>query len=335
MVDPDSPARFAVHIRIPGWAQNKPIPSDLYRYMNESDEEIILKVNGEPKSLDLKDGYARIRRTWNKGDTVELNLPMPIRRVLSHPEIKDNTGKVALERGPLVYCAEWPDNQGSVSNLVLPDDVELHVERRVDLFDGVSIIKGQTFALHQGKKEKETITQQQEFIAIPYYSWAHRGQGEMSVWLPREESLARALPKPTIASRSKVSASQDKKGAPINDQWEPKDSNDHAHPYLHWWPTKGTVEWVQYDFEKPESVSTVEVYWFDDTGRGQCRVPVSWKILYKKGKEWVAVAHTEPYGVKKDMFNRVSFKPVRTSALRLEIQLPKKFSAGIHEWKVK
>jgi hypothetical protein len=132
-----------------------------------------------------------------------------------------------------------------------------------------------------------------------------------------------------------VSASQDKKGAPINDQWEPKDSNDHTHPYLHWWPTRGTVEWVQYDFEKPESVSIIEVYWFDDTGRGQCRVPVSWKALYKKGKDWIAVANTEPYGVKKDTFNRVSFKPVRTSALRLEIQLPEKFSAGIHEWKVK
>jgi hypothetical protein len=335
MVDPDSPARFAVHIRIPGWAQNQPVPSDLYRYMNESDEEIILKVNGEPITLSQKKGYARIRRTWNKGDTVELNLPMPIRRVLSHPEIKDNTGKVALERGPLVYCAEWPDNQGSVSNLVLQDDVELQVERRADLFDGVSVIRGQTFALHQGKEEKETITKQQEFIAIPYYSWAHRGQGEMSVWLPREESLARILPKSTIASTSKVSASQNKKGAPINDQWEPKDSNDHAHPYLHWWPTKGTMEWVQYDFKKPESVSVVEVYWFDDTGRGQCRVPVSWKVLYKKGKDWIAVTNTEPYGVKKNTFNRISFKPVRTSALRLEIQLQEKFSAGIHEWKVK
>ncbi len=334
-VDPDSPVRFAVHIRIPGWAQNKPVPSDLYRYMNRSDEEITLKINGELISLDLKKGYARIRRTWNKGDSVELYLPMPIRRVLSHTEIKDNSGKVALERGPLVYCAEWPDNQGFVSNLVLPDEVELQVEHRADLFDGVSVIKGQTRALHQGKQEKETITQQQEFIAIPYYAWAHRGQGEMSVWLPREESLARALPKPSIASTSKVSVSQDKNGTPINDQWEPRDSNDHAHPYLHWWPTRGTEEWVQYDFEKPETVSVVEVYWFDDTGRGQCRVPVSWKALYKKGTDWIEVENTEPYGVKKDMFNRVSFKPVRTSALRLEIQLPEKFSAGIHEWKVK
>jgi DUF1680 family protein len=334
-IDPDSSARFTIHVRIPGWAQNQPVPSDLYRYMKQSSEEVILKVNGEPISLDLKKGYARIRRTWNKGDTVELNLPMPVRRVLSHPEIKENSGKVALERGPLVYCAEWPDNQGSISNLVLPDDVELQVERRADLFDGVSVIKGQIYALHQGKEEKEIKTMQQEFMAIPYYAWAHRGQGEMAVWLPREESLARALPKPTIASTSKVSVSRDKNGAPINDQWEPKDSNDHAHPYLHWWPTRGTVEWVQYEFEKPESVKEVEVYWFDDTGQGQCRVPVSWKVLYKKGSEWIPAANQNPYGVEKDMYNKVTFTPVRTSALRLEIQLQEKFSAGIHELKVK
>ena len=334
-VDPDSPARFAVYVRIPEWAQNQPVPSDLYRYMNPSSKEVILKVNGEEADLNLEKGYARIRRNWNRGDTVELDLPMPIRRVLSHPEIKENIGKAALERGPIVYCAEWPDNQGSVSNLVLPDDVELTVERRDDLFDGIVVIKGQILALHEGQDENSPVKKQQEFTAIPYYAWAHRGQGEMAVWLPREESLARALPKPTIASTSKVSASRDKNGAPINDQWEPRRSYDRAHPYLHWWPAKGTVEWVQYDFKKAQTISEVKVYWFDDTGRGECRVPVSWKVLYKKGSEWIPVANQEAYGVNKDMYNRVTFKPVRASALRLEIQLQEKFSAGIHEWKVK
>ncbi|MGD2294664.1 MAG: glycoside hydrolase family 127 protein [Candidatus Aminicenantes bacterium] len=334
-VNPDSPARFAVYVRIPGWAQNQPVPSDLYRYMNPASNEVILKVNGEEADLYLEKGYARIRRRWKKGDTVELGLPMPVRRVLSHPELKENAGKAALERGPIVYCAEWPDNQGSVSNLVLPDESELAVERRDDMFDGVVVIKGQALALHEGQDENSSEKKQQEFTAIPYYAWAHRGQGEMAVWLPRTESLARALPKTTIASTSKVSASRDKNGAPVNDQWEPKHSNDHAHPYLHWWPAKGTVEWVQYDFKKAQTVSEVKVYWFDDTGRGECRVPVSWKILYKKGSEWIPVINKEEHGVSKDMYNRVTFTPVRTSALRLEIQLQEKFSAGIHEWKVK
>ena len=334
-VDPDSPARFAVYIRIPGWAKNKPVPSDLYRYIDPGNTQVALKINGEAEELNLEKGYARIRRTWQKGDTVELDLPMPIRRVLSHPEVKGNTGKVALERGPIVYCAEWPDNQGAVSNLVLPDDSELSVERRDGLFDGVAVIKGHSLALHEGQDENSPLKKMQEFTAIPYYAWAHRGQGEMAVWLPREESLARALPKPTIASTSKVTVSRDKNGSPVNDQWEPRNSNDHTHPYLHWWPAKGTVEWVQYDFAKPETVSEIRVYWFDDTGRGECRVPVSWKILYKKGSDWIPVANQEEYGVKRDIYNRVTFKPVQTSALRLEIQLQEKFSAGIHEWKVK
>ncbi len=334
-VDPESPGRFAVHVRIPGWTQDQPVPSDLYRYMHRNDEEVILKVNGKQKELKLEKGYARIRRTWKRGDTIELVFPMPVRRVLSHQEVKENTGKVALERGPIVYCAEWPDNQGFVSNLVLPDDAELKVERLDDLFGGVTVIKGQSLALHQGENEKAAIKKEQEFVAIPYYAWAHRGQGEMAVWLPRQESLARALPKATIASTSRVSVSRKKNGSAINDQWEPRNSNDHSHPYLHWWPNKGTVEWVQYAFEKPETVSEVEVYWFDDTGRGECRVPVSWKVLYKKGNDWIPVVNKKPYGVKKDTYNRVTFAPVRTAGLRLEIQLQKKFSAGIHEWKVR
>ena len=158
---------------------------------------------------------------------------MPVRRVISHPEIKENIGKVALERGPLVYCAEWPDNQGHVSNLALPNGTELGAEHRENMFDGITMLKGQVQALHQGKNENETITMQQEFMVIPYYAWAHRGQGEMAVWLPRQESLARALPKPSIASTSQVSASREKNGSAVNDQWEPKNSNDHSHPYLH------------------------------------------------------------------------------------------------------
>ena len=174
-----------------------------------------------------------------------------------------------------------------------------------------------------------------EFTAIPYFGWAHRGEGEMAVWLAREESQARVLPKPTIASASLPSASGGKLASAVNDQREPANSNDHSRPYLHWWPNKGTEEWVQYDFEQPATISEVEVYWFDDTGRGECRVPESWQIFYRSGEAWMPVRNVDPYGVAKDTYNQVRFRPVRTSALRLLIQLQKDFSAGIHEWRVK
>ena len=120
----------------------------------------------------------------------------------------------------------------------------------------------------------------------------------------------------------------------LSDQREPKSSNDHSNRFLHWWPKKGTTEWVQYEFAKPTKVSAVEVYWFDDTGIGECRLPASWKLLYRDGKEWKEVGHPSGYGCEGNKYNRTTFDAVETTALKLEVQLPAKFAAGIHEWRV-
>jgi hypothetical protein len=104
---------------------------------------------------------------------------------------------------------------------------------------------------------------------------------------------------------------------------------------MHWWPKKGTSEWIEYAFEAPVRVSESSVYWFDDTGGGGCRVPASWRILYKAGDDWLPVSPAGPYGVAKDAWNSVTFKPVRTKALRLEVGLQPDWSAGVHEWKIK
>jgi len=334
-IDPEKAKKFTIAVRIPGWARNQPVPSDLYSYLKASDEKPRLQVNGEPLDFTVENGFVRIDRKWKKGDTIALELPMPIRRVLSHEKVEENAGRVALERGPLVYCAEWVDNHGYVSNIILDDDATLVPQFRENLINGIIRLYGMTAAFKYDKDGKTPMMVKQGFTAIPYYAWAHRGQGEMTVWLARDESKARFLPQPTIASTSKVSVSGDKDGMAINDQWDPTDSNDHSKPYLHWWPNKGTEEWVQYDFAAPARVSEVEVYWFDDTGQGECRVPASWQAFYKSGKTWKPVANTTPYGVEKDKYNRVRFQPVRTTALRLEIQLPEKFAAGIHEWRVR
>ncbi len=334
-VDPEKAKTFTISVRIPGWARNQPVPSDLYSYLRTSDTEPRLQMNGVPQDLMYENGFVRINRKWKKGDTIALELPMPVRRVLSHEKVEENAGRVAMERGPIVYCAEWVDNSGYVSNLVLYDGTVLAPQFREDLINGVMRIQGLAYAYMYDEDGKAPVKAKHGLVAIPYYGWAHRGQGEMMVWLAREESKARFLPQPSIASTSKVSASGNKDATPINDQWDPSDSNDHSKPYLHWWPNKGTVEWVQYDFAAPARVSEVDVYWFDDTGRGECRVPASWQILYKSGNTWKPVANTTPYIVEKDKFNHIRFRPVRTTALRLELQLPEKFSAGIHEWKVK
>ncbi|MBN2244575.1 MAG: glycoside hydrolase family 127 protein [Candidatus Aminicenantes bacterium] len=328
-------AEFTLSLRIPGWARNQPIPSDLYTYLDEFAEEPSINVNGEEQPLALENGYVHILRNWQKGNTVEINLPMPVRQIISHPEVEDNQGLVALQRGPIVFCAEWPDNNGHVFNLVLPDENELKAEFRSDLLNGVVVITGEALALAEGEDGKTIKETLQPFTAIPYYAWAHRGPGEMAVWIAREKDKARPLPRPTLASQSGVTASDEKNATSVNDLWDPKDSNDHSHPYLHWWPEKGTVEWVQYEFKQPAVVREVEVYWFDDTGRGECRIPANWTLFYLSGNEWKPVKALDPYGTEKDQYNRVRFDPVKTSALKLEIQLQEKYSAGVLEWKVK
>jgi hypothetical protein len=171
---------------------------------------------------------------------------------------------------------------------------------------------------------------------IPYYGWANRGKGEMAVWLARSADLARPAPEASLASASAASSSEGGKGVQgLNDQYEPTDSNDHTALYFHWWPKKNSTEWVQYDFPAETTVSETSVYWFDDTGQGECRVPRSWRVLYKSGAQWLPVDTRDPFGVAKDAYNTVRFTPVRTSALRVEVVLPAAFSAGIQEWKVK
>jgi hypothetical protein len=335
-VNPDRGGQFTINVRIPGWARHEAVPSDLYRFLDRVEEPVTLKVNGKPVTVNLNKGYASLNRSWKRGDVIELALPMPVRRVAANEQVAADRGRVALQRGPLVYCAEWPDNpEGRVRNLMLPDTAKLVAEFRPDLLGGVTVVKGRAFGLAFDAQGK-VLKQEQEFTAIPYYSWANRGRGEMIVWLPHSEASARPRPFPTLATTSKVSVSRRTRLNPraINDGEEPRSSNDSA-AYFDWWPTKGATEWVEYAFEKTATVSEAEVYWFDDTGRGEVRVPASWRLLYKVGEEWRPVEPAGAYGVEKDRYNRVSFKPVTTTALRLEVTMQPNWSAGIQEWKVK
>jgi len=180
-LEPQTEGEFTVAVRIPGWVRNKPVPSDLYRYQGGAPASPTLKVNAKAVTIELNNGFAPIHRQWHKGDTIGLHLPMPMRRVLAHEKVDADRNKVAVERGPLVYCAEWPDQPGQrVLNIVLPDEVGLSPEWRSDLLGGVMVLRGCARAL----QADGTLTEQ-EFTAIPYYTWANRGPGEMAVWLAR------------------------------------------------------------------------------------------------------------------------------------------------------
>lgn len=334
-VNPDRTARFKINVRVPGWARNEAVPGNLYRFEQPINDAVTLKLNGKAVTLRLNRGYVGLSRTWRKGDVIELLMPMPVRRIVANDQVGADRGRVALQRGPIVYCAEWPDNpDGRVRNLVLPDNARLAVEFKPDLLKGVAVIRSKAYSISLDEAGK-LIKREQDFTAIPYYAWANRGRGEMLVWLPSSEANARPRPFPSIATTSEVTVSNRSRRDPrmINDGEEPSASNDPA-SYFDWWPRKGTTEWIEYAFANAATVSEVEVYWFDDTGRGEVRVPQSWRILYKDGSDWKPVEGT-PYGVEKDQYNRVSFKPTLTTGLRLEVTMQPNWSVGVQEWKVK
>ncbi len=335
-INPDKTGPFTVNVRIPGWARNEAVPSDLYRFAETVNDSVTLKVNGKSVPLKLDKGYVGLSRAWKKGDVIELLMAMPVRRIIANDQVGADRGRVALQRGPIVYCAEWPDNpEGHVRNLALPDSARLTAEFKPGLLTGVTVIKGRAFSLSLDAEGK-LIRREQDFTAIPYFAWANRGRGEMLVWLPNSEASAKPRPFPTIATTSTVTVSNRPRRDPrmINDGEEPPASNDPA-SYFDWWPRKGSTEWVEYAFAKPATVSEVEVYWFDDTGRGEVRVPQSWRIVYKDGNEWKPVENNRAYGVVRDQYNQVGFKPVTTSGLRLEVTMQPNWSAGLQEWKVK
>jgi len=186
VITPKSNFNFSLMVRIPGWARNVEMPSDLYNFKNISDAKFSITVNGQPVSYTMENGYARLNRSWKKNDLVELKLPMEVQRIVANEKVKNDIGRVALQRGPLVYCAEWVDNNSKTNNIVLPADAGFTTEYKPDLLNGIVVVKSNVPAIWVDDKGENISTVKQPFVAIPYYAWANRGKGEMQVWFPEK-----------------------------------------------------------------------------------------------------------------------------------------------------
>jgi DUF1680 family protein len=180
LINPEKASEFAVKIRIPGWTQNQAVPGNLYEYTNGKANEIVIKVNGEITSYTQSNGYADISRLWKAGDAVEFDLPMEIHKVITNEKVTENRQKVAIEYGPIVYCAEEMDNEITISELGIPDSITFNVEKRDDLLGGINVIRGEMLD-SENKSSNLTL--------IPYYAWSNRGVGQMKVWLPIQNRL--------------------------------------------------------------------------------------------------------------------------------------------------
>ena len=340
----NSAGKFAMKIRIPGWVQGEVVPSDLYTYTDGKRLKYNVKVNGEDVTSELNNGYFTIDRKWKKGDKVSVHFDMEPRTVKAHGKVEADRGRVAVERGPVVYCAEWPDNNFDVLSVLMNRNPKFEVEKSSMTIEnaGVTVthpfqkIKTSVQTLSYDEKGR-LIAKDQTLNMIPYYAWAHRGTGNMAVWLPNEVSATRPVTAATLASKSKIDASHKTTSlTSITDGLVPADENDRTIPYYHWWPKEGTTEWVSYEFPTEMTVSSATVYWYDDAPWGGCRVPKSWKVYFKDASgNWTPVHNPDKYGISKGNPNVVNFDPVKTKALKLEIVQPDKNSSGIFEWEVK
>ena len=330
-VAPAKPTRFALHLRIPDWCKEPRLVSpggataQLRRQSPGSDEYVV-------------------EREWRAGDGLTLDFPMPPRRLHADPRVEADVGRVAIARGPLIYCFEAADNGAGARNLSLPQGSELKAEWQATLLGGTSVVraKGEAVSLDEQRKR---LTRPAELVAIPYCLWNNRpgkdAAGEMVVWIPEDAALAELPGQGLRVEQAGValSASHCWSGdtlLALNDGKLPASPGDGTIPRMTFWDHRGSAEWLEMDFGRPRKLSKARVYWYDDSGRGSCRVPKSWRLVMKDGTDWkpVTLAAGSDLRIGKDAFSEIAFEPIESSVLRLEIQMQQAFSAGVLEWQV-
>ncbi|MBX7133701.1 MAG: glycoside hydrolase family 127 protein [Fimbriimonadaceae bacterium] len=313
--------RVGINLRVPGWAQ-----------------VTRLSKNGGSARAELRDGYLRIPPTYQNGDTFTFRLPLDVMRIEAHPAVKENAERLAVQRGPLIYCLEGADNPDvDLTRLFVPLESKWSLKRNAALGNIVTL-HGQGFLSEPRDWRRKLYVPVEvgtsvNLTAIPYYAWDNRNPGGMEVWLrtsppPMVPGGLEQLATVSLSYKSDICTPD-----AVKDGKAIEASNKHPGQLCHFWPHKGSKEWVQYSWKQPVTTSGVEVYWFDDTGFGECRPPVRWHIeAQDTDGQWRKVA--EGGGLKLDGWNALKFEPVTTSALRLILDLQPQWSVGVHEWRV-
>jgi hypothetical protein len=310
---------FSLKLRIPAWAAGA-----------------TATVNGGAVGLAPAKGYAKIDRTWADGDVVQLNLPLSIRREASHAKVAVNQGRVAVVRGPIVYCLESNDNPIDPHKIVVPPGAALSASYDGGLLGGVMKITG----TGTNADNASSVA----FTMIPYGCWDNRSHdSRMTMMVPESAGAAavildRGRLAGATATWSYKNASDT--GAALNDGVWPKGSNDGSIPRFTWWSHQGTDEWVAYEFPAPLRIWRSNLYWYADAeGGGGCDFPKSFSHEYWNGSSWRPLALAHDYGNTNDLysgghFTVVRFAPVTTSKVRLQVKLKPGKSGGVLEWRL-
>jgi len=313
------PDAFTLHLRIPAWASGA-----------------TATVNGSAVDLGaVSQGYLPITRTWQNGDVVQLTLPMSIRRVYPHPKVVAHQGRVAIVRGPIVYCLESNDNSIPVHKIVIPSGAALSASYDGALLGGVTKITGTGI--------NADTSGSVGFTMIPYGVWDNRSYDTslMTVMVPETAAAVPVVLDQNRVGNAAVSYSYKNPSdsdAALNDGILPNpDAN--TIPRFTWWSHQGTQEWVQYDFPAALSLNRSDVLWYEDASSGGgCDYPQSYSLDYWTGSSWQPVQLLHDYSNEIDLygghFSILRFAPVTTTKIRLKAQLRPGKSAGILEWRL-
>ena len=325
-------AKFALHVRVPGWCTGAPVPGDLYEQtVPGSLADFKVRVNGKDFAFEPRKGYCVIEREWKSGDAVEVSMAMPVRRVKANDAVEADRGRLAVMCGPILYCAEGVDNGGRVLDKIVAADAEFK-RTTCDILGNVyPAYAAPAVSLRRGIRK--TTAEKTVLKLVPYFAWCHRGAGEMQTWFPAEP-LERFA-----ANGAKVSASHcfaNDRTSAISDGVLPKSSSDHSVPRHTFWDHRGTKEWIVYELPAPEKTAGIDIYWFDDGNRGFCRLPASWKAQWRESADAPWKDAGGEGEIAKDKLCGLDFAaPVEAQAVRVEVQLQDGMSGGVLEMKLR
>jgi len=333
-VNPGYDREFTIMVRIPGWARNEPVFGDLYQFTDTSENFSSIRVNGQNSPSDLKNGYAVINRTWKPGDKLSLNMPMEPRKLTANEKVFDDRNKFAVQRGPVVFCAEGIDNGENFDSFKYLNNNELSSHFAANILGGTQVI---TLNPEQGDESPED-----DVLLIPYYLWNNRGASKMQVWLSvyKEVTYPDSLiliEGDEFATTNYVSSWEDLNS--IFDLYDPFNSTDKGPgAFGNWVSNGGTVgkwNWVQYNFQEEKTISSSEVYWWRD-GAG-INIPDSSYLSYfdENLNKLIRIPSTMKFGanIYPDQYNKEVFPPIQTREIRLNF-FDLTMAQGILEWKV-
>ncbi len=337
-VSPEKPTTFQLHLRIPTWTQDRFVPGDLYSYVDSAPGSFTLTVNGDAVTTAVDKGFATIEREWREGDQVVLHLPMPVRVNACHSAVEANRSRIALTRGPFVLCAEGIDNGGTTQRYFLPENPNrANVEVSTKTIDSGSFMQ---LTIPASAVTEEGGAERAQLILTPYYAWNNRGVGSMTVWFPRDQSLAiydpHALPKESVFSEIKAShtSTLDTVSA-IGDGKEPRWSSGKKVPRWTSRPQKAKPQQVEARFHKTKDVRSVGVYWMQD--QEDVRFPKEWSLEVEKDGKWepFKLYITDRYDTRANQYNVVHpAAPLQCDAIRILMTPQKDACVGILEVQV-